>query len=54
MGKNVLRKEREFNLLAGIGPEQDRLPNWMASEPIPPTNAVFDVSEKDIKEVFNF
>ena len=54
MGKEMLRQERAFNLKAGIGPGADRLPEWMKSEPLAPTNAVFDVPEKDIQEVFNF
>jgi len=54
MGKEMLRQERAFNLKAGIGPSADRLPDWMKSEPLAPTNAVFDVPEKDIQEVFNF
>jgi aldehyde:ferredoxin oxidoreductase len=54
MGKEMLRQERAFNLKAGIGPEADRLPDWLSKEPLPPTNAVFDVPEEDIQNVFNF
>ena len=54
MGKEMLRKERVFNLNTGIGPAADRLPDWMSTEPLPPTNAVFDVPQKDIDAVFDF
>jgi len=54
MGREALRKERAFNQRAGIGPGTDRLPLWMTKEPLPPTNAVFDVSEGDLNSVFDF
>jgi aldehyde:ferredoxin oxidoreductase len=50
----MLRQERAFNLKAGIGPGADRLPEWMKNEPLAPTNAVFDVPDKEIDELFNF
>jgi aldehyde:ferredoxin oxidoreductase len=52
MGKEMLRQERAFNLREGIGPAQDRVPDWMRVEPLPPTNAVFDVPQEDIDRVF--
>ena len=54
MGKKMLREERAFNLNAGIAPVSDRLPDWMRSEPLPPTGAVFDVSQEEIDTFFNF
>ncbi len=54
MGKEVLKAERDFNLRAGIGPEADRLPDWMTKEPLPPTNEVFDVPQKEIDDFWNF
>jgi aldehyde:ferredoxin oxidoreductase len=54
MGRKVLREERTFNQRTGFGQEADRLPYWMTKEPLPPTNAVFDVSEEDLDSVFNF
>ena len=53
-GREMLRRERAFNLQAGIGPGADRLPDWMRSEPLPPTNAVFDVPQEEIDQFFNF
>jgi aldehyde:ferredoxin oxidoreductase len=54
MGKKMLRQERAFNIKAGIGPSADRLPDWMRTEPLPPTNAVFDIPQEEIDEFFNF
>jgi aldehyde:ferredoxin oxidoreductase len=54
MGREMLRQERAFNLKAGIGPGADGLPEWMRKEPLPPTNAVFDVAQEEIDNFFNF
>lgn len=54
MGAMLLKMEQGFNLKAGIGPEADRIPEWMRTEPLPPTNAVFDVSQEDIDAVLRF
>jgi aldehyde:ferredoxin oxidoreductase len=54
MGKEMLRQERAFNVKAGIGPGADRLPDWMKSEPLPPTQAVFDVPDEEMDQLFNF
>ena len=48
MGKEVLRVERAFNREVGFGPTHDRLPRFMETEPLPPYNEVFDVSEMDL------
>ena len=54
MGKEMLRQERAFNLKAGIGPGADRLPDWMRTEPLPPTQAVFDVPQEEMDQLFDF
>lgn len=54
MGREMLRQEKAFNIKAGIGPGADRLPDWMRHEPLSPTNAVFDVPQKNIDQLFNF
>ncbi len=54
MGKEVLRKERTFNINAGISEEADGLPDWMTKEPLPPTNAVWDVPREEYMKLFNF
>jgi aldehyde:ferredoxin oxidoreductase len=54
LGKETLRLEREFNLRAGFTKADDRLPEWMTREPLPPNNAIFDVTEDDLDGVFNW
>ena len=44
--------EREFNQRAGFTRADDRLPEWMTREKLPPTNAVFDVPEDEMDGIF--
>ena len=53
-GKQILRKERAFNAAAGFTSKDDRLPEFFQDEPLSPHQAVFDVPEKELDEVFNF
>jgi len=48
LGRQTLRMEREFNLAAGLTAADDRIPEWMRTEPLPPHNTVFDVPEEDL------
>ncbi len=52
LGRETLKLEREFNQAAGFTRADDRLPEWMTTEPLTPTNAVFDVPEEDIDTIF--
>jgi aldehyde:ferredoxin oxidoreductase len=54
LGRESLKLEREFNKRAGFTKADDRLPEWMTREPLPPLNAVFDVSEEDLDGIFNW
>ncbi|NOY99525.1 MAG: aldehyde ferredoxin oxidoreductase [Chloroflexi bacterium] len=54
LGRETLKLEREFNKRAGFTPADDRLPEWMTREPLPPTGAVFDVPEEDLDSVFDW
>ncbi len=54
LGKEVLTMERLYNEAAGFGPEDDRLPSFMYTEPVPPHDAVFTVPDEDIDSVFAF
>jgi aldehyde:ferredoxin oxidoreductase len=54
LGRETLALEREFNKAAGFGPEDDRLPEWMTLEPVPPHNAVFDVPNEEIDSLFDW
>jgi len=51
-GNDVLKKERAFNEAAGIGPAADRLPEFVYTEPLPPHNQIFDVSDETLDSVF--
>ena len=53
-GAMLLMQERDFNQKAGIGPAADRLPDWMRTEPLAPTNAVFDVPQEEMDKLFEF
>lgn len=54
LGKETLKLEREFNHYAGFTNKDDRLPEWMVREPLPPHNAVFDVPDEDLDNLFNW
>jgi len=54
LGKSVLKNERNFNAAAGLGPEQDRLPEYFKKQPLPPHNVVFQVKDQDLDKVFNW
>ncbi|MDI6710994.1 MAG: aldehyde ferredoxin oxidoreductase C-terminal domain-containing protein [Bacillota bacterium] len=51
-GQKVLAWERAFNRAAGFAQADDRLPEFMSSEPLPPHNTVFDVPEAELDETF--
>jgi aldehyde:ferredoxin oxidoreductase len=51
-GSEILKKERAFNEAAGFSKEDDRIPEFMTFEPLPPHNVVFDVPESDLDSVF--
>lgn len=50
MGIDTLKIEREFNIKSGISPCMDKLPEFCYKEELPPTNAVFDVPEEEMKK----
>jgi aldehyde:ferredoxin oxidoreductase len=52
LGQKILETERNFNLAAGISEAEDRLPEFMLKEPLPPTNANFSVPLEEIKAGF--
>ncbi len=51
-GKQVLETEREFNKRAGFSKEDDRLPEFMIKEELPPHNVVFDVPDEELDSVW--
>lgn len=52
IGQNALWQERMFNIHAGFGSGQDRLPEFMATEPLPPHDTVFDIEDNELDRVF--
>jgi aldehyde:ferredoxin oxidoreductase len=54
IGRDALSLEREFNKRAGFTAKDDRMPVWTTEEPLPPHDAVFDVSPEDLDSVFNW
>lgn len=54
LGKVTIHMEREFNQRAGFTKKDDRLPEWMRREPIPPHNAIFDVDQEELDSIFNW
>ncbi len=52
IGKEVLDLELDFNRKAGFTTRDDRLPEFMTYEPLPPHNAVWDISDREIDQVF--
>jgi aldehyde:ferredoxin oxidoreductase len=53
LGKQTIKMEREWNRRAGFTKKDDRLPEWMTREPLPPLNVVFDVSEEDLDTIYD-
>jgi aldehyde:ferredoxin oxidoreductase len=53
MQKSVLRMELAFNEQAGHTAADARMPEYMAREPLPPHNVVFDVPDAEIDTVFS-
>jgi aldehyde:ferredoxin oxidoreductase len=54
LGKETLTLEREFNRRAGFTAADDRPPEYMRTEPLPPNNSVFDTAPEDLDSVFNW
>ncbi len=54
MGIGVLKAEKEFNRRAGFTNEDDRLPSFYYTEPLPPHNTVFVISDEEMDSTFDF
>ena len=50
-GHNVLKVERGFNAAAGFTKADDRLPEFMKLEKLPPHDVVWDVSDEELDKV---
>jgi aldehyde:ferredoxin oxidoreductase len=51
-GMEILRIERNFNEAAGVGANEDKIPEFMYTEPLPPYNKVYTVSHEDLRKTF--
>jgi len=52
LGKTVLKMELEFNKKAGFTAEDDRLPRFFETDPVPPHDIVFDITHAELDTVF--
>jgi aldehyde:ferredoxin oxidoreductase len=53
MSEEVLETEREFNKQAGVSEDYYSIPEFMADEPLPPNNTVFDVPLEEMKNIWD-
>jgi len=51
-GRDILRKKRACNEAAGLTKADDRMPEFMKYEPLPPHNQVFDVPDEALDAVY--
>lgn len=54
LGRDTIRREKEFNALAGFTRASDRLPEFLKDEEIGPKKLTFDIYEKDLAKVLDF
>jgi len=54
LGKKVLKMERDFNARAGFTKAHDRLPGYFKTEPFPPHNVTFGVTDEELDQVFDW
>jgi aldehyde:ferredoxin oxidoreductase len=52
IGKEILAKERAFNEAAGITKLDDRMPEFMKIEKLPPHNVIWDISDEALDAVW--
>jgi aldehyde:ferredoxin oxidoreductase len=54
LGRETISLERSFNQQAGFTAADDRLPEWMTRQPLPPLNPVFDVPFEELDQIFDW
>lgn len=54
LGSTILKTERAFNIKAGLTSADDRIPEFMKYEKLPPHDAVWDFTNEEIDEFWNF
>ena len=50
----ILSAERDFNTRAGFTSKDDRLPDYFKTEPLPPHDVTFKVTDEELDQVFNW
>jgi aldehyde:ferredoxin oxidoreductase len=53
IGGEIVKRERAFNEAAGFTKMDDRVPEFMKYEQLPPHNVVFDVPDAVLDKVHN-
>lgn len=54
LGKEILKVERNFNKQAGFTNKDDRLPEFMRYEKLPPHDVVWTMPDEDLDEVYSW
>ena len=54
IGKEILKKERMFNEKAGFTSVDDRLPEFMLEEKLPPHDTVWTIPDEELDKVFEW
>ncbi len=54
LGARILKTEHEFNLKAGLTAADDRIPEFMKYEALPPHNAIWDFTNEEIDAFWDF
>jgi aldehyde:ferredoxin oxidoreductase len=49
MSRETLRRELAFNRAAGLGLQDDRLPDFFLTETLPPLDLTFDISDEELQ-----
>ncbi len=54
IGKEILKKEKEFNIAAGFTNANDRIPEFMIEETLPPHHSKWDIKNDEIDNFWKF
>ncbi len=54
IGKEILRKEKEFNIAAGFTKADDRIPEFMKEEQLSPHSSRWDIEDKEVDGFWEF
>jgi aldehyde:ferredoxin oxidoreductase len=52
IGMDILAIENEFNAKAGFSKEDNRPPEFMRYEPLPPHNVVYEITDEELDEIW--